>query len=178
MGKSSFLDDLLRYIMTRVATWPHTVLVAAIIAIAGGSPVTSVFVIIVVVELRLWDDLSDRIPDRNAQPPRVLVHTKHGSLFEGLAVTLGAFAFATASAGGVTALLLLGGCHALLASAYDQKLKGLVQLKYPLLLAAAMQLGGKLSLARALAWCAALYAAVVLYDQLTTPTRRPDARIE
>jgi len=102
---TSFRADLAAYLATRILTlrvlalW---LLVGAAIVLVAGTGAASAAELagaglvagLLIVQLRLWDDLADRARDRSRAPDRVLVRTRHGACFALLvlatAVLLGA----------------------------------------------------------------------------------------
>ena len=92
---TSFRADLAASLATRILTlrvFALWLLVGvAIVLVAGpgaasGTELAGVAIIagVLIVQLRLWDDLADRARDRSRTPDRVLVRTRHGACFAAL----------------------------------------------------------------------------------------------
>ena len=188
MVETTFLGDLRSYLATRVVTWAHAIFVAAVAAIAAWSTPTMLNVILLVVELRLWDDLTDRALDRNVVPRRVIAHTLHSRAFIQLTAALGAINLAIAASLGRGPLLIFTGIHLLLAVIYHPRRQGLearatverylVLGKYPAILALALQSNGHAKFFAASAWLGAMFSAACIYEYLTTPKRSPHALVK
>lgn len=89
---TSFRADLTAYLGTRILTlrvlalWLLVGTAVMLVAGAGGTSRTGlagavVIAGLLVVQLRLWDDLADRSHDRSRSPERVLVGTRHAAAF-------------------------------------------------------------------------------------------------
>jgi len=92
---SSFAPELAAYLQSRVATWRVLLLVllvsGAILAASTPAPLAGYLTVpilaaVLVVQLRLWDDIADRDWDRIHHPQRLLVNSSHLQAFRGLLV--------------------------------------------------------------------------------------------
>jgi 4-hydroxybenzoate polyprenyltransferase len=148
---SSLSRDLLAYLRTRFPVWlavllPLVLVLAALrerVVRPAESAVALLIALLLVVELRLWDDLCDVESDRHAHADRVLCRSPSLRRFWGLFLLLMAVNFALAALWrGWWSVAMLLGLHVLLAVWYGWRGQAhlgpvvnyhVVLLKYPMI---------------------------------------------
>jgi SAM-dependent methyltransferase len=170
----------------RIVKWQVAALAALVVAsgFAAEAPASWVeallrggFAVLVIMQLRLWDDLADRAHDRRAHPARVLARRGGSDApFIALVIALGLAAAAmlaplaeaqgrlAAYAGLLAALALIYGIR------WTERRRAardlLVLLKYPAIVLLSVATPGN---PRAWLCAAAAFALVAFYDRITTP---------
>lgn len=186
VSSSSPAADIAAWGGERIVKWQVAALAAVVVALGfaaepPGSWAQTLlrggFAVLVIVQLRLWDDLADRAHDRRSHPMRVLARRSGSDApFVALLVAMGLMAMAMlAHLPGMPARLsAYAGVLAALAFCYragrGERHRAarnlLVLLKYPAIVLLSVAMPGS---PRAWLCAAAAFALVALYDRFTSP---------